>query len=218
MKHMNLTEPLYDYILSHCPPCSPVLAELAKVTLDTPLPQMQISPDQGSLLNMFAKLIDAKKIIEIGCFTGYSAICMASALRDGGKLVTLDIDPETTAVARKYFKKAGLDDKIDLRLAPALDSLEDLEKEWGAQTADMVFIDADKENMLDYFEASLRLLRPGGLIIGDNVLWGGSVIQDEVQDSSTIAIRKFNKYVKDDERVDRVMVNLADGLFICRKR
>lgn len=218
MKTLNLTENLYEYLLTNCPAPNPVLADLIEETSKIPMSQMQISPDQGGFLYLLAKILNASKIIEVGCFTGYSAICMASGLSSNGKLVTLDINPETTAVAKKYFKKSGLDAKIELRLGAASDSFADLEREWGAQTVDMVFIDADKVGMIGYYESALKMLRPGGLIVGDNVLWSGSVIDENIQDESTVAIRDFNKHVAQDERVDRVMLSVSDGLFLAYKK
>jgi predicted O-methyltransferase YrrM len=218
VKTLDLTPELYQYVQSHCPSPNAALSELANVTKDLPMGRMQNSPDQGTLLNLLAKIVGAKKIIEVGCFTGYSAISMASALGPNGKLVTLDIDPKMGKIAQSYFEKSGLKERIDLRIGEATSSLVQLEKEWGAQTADLMFIDADKENMLTYYEAGLRLLRPGGLIVADNVLWGGSVINPLKTDSSTEAIRRFNDFVREDERVDRTMLHVSDGLYVCRKR
>jgi predicted O-methyltransferase YrrM len=217
MKAIQLTPQLHAYLMAHNPRVSRVLDELAAETSKMPRSQMQIAPDQGALMFMLAKLVAAKRVVELGCFTGYSAICMASALPQGGKLVTLDVDAETTKVAKRYFAAAGLDDKIELRLGPGLDSLAALKKEWGLGSVDLVFIDADKGNMVRYYEQALELLRPGGLVVGDNVLWGGSVADPSDQDDDTKAIRAFNEHVLKDTRVDKSLVNVADGLFLARK-
>jgi predicted O-methyltransferase YrrM len=179
---------------------------------------MQISKDQGALLFFLAKLVGAKKIVEVGCFTGYSGICLASALEGNGKLVTLDIDPQATKVATEYFQKAGLSEKIELILGDAKESLVELEKKWGSNSTDMFFIDADKENYETYYEQALSMLRPGGLMVIDNVLWSGSVIKEENQHPATVAIRKINDKIISDERVERVMLSTADGLYLCRKK
>ncbi len=218
MKSLNLTENLYTYLLDHCPVVDPNLADLAVATLDVPFSQMQISPDQGSLLNFLVKMVNAKKIIEIGCFTGYSAICMAKALPEDGKLVTLDIDSETTKLAKKYFDKVGVSDRIDLRIGDATDSLKKLQEEWGDSSTDMIFVDADKENYDHYYEVGISMLRPGGLMVLDNVLWSGEVINAENQHPSTVALRRINQKIKDDQRVDRVMLSTADGLYLCLKK
>ncbi len=218
MKAIPLSDQLHAYIVDHSQTINPVLPKLAAETRTLPSAGMQIAPDQGAFMHVMAKLVGAKKIVEVGCFTGYSAICLAAALPDGGKLVTLDINPDTTAVAQRYFAAAGLQSKIELRLGPALESLAELEKEHGAGSFDLMFIDADKENQAAYYEWGLKLLRPGGLILADNVLWGGAVIDDSRQDASTKAIRAFNDKVKGDERVDRMLLHISDGLFVIRKR
>ena len=179
---------------------------------------MQIAPDQGALMNLLVKMIGAKRIVEVGCFTGYSAICMAAALPEAGKLITLDIDPETTAVAKRYFASSGLGSKIELRLGPALTSLAKLETEFGSGSFDLMFIDADKGNMPQYYEMGLKLVRQGGLILADNVLWGGSVVDPHSKRPDTDVIQKFNAKLKADERVDRMLLNISDGLYIARKR
>jgi len=179
---------------------------------------MQIAPEQGGFMHLLAKLVGARRILELGCFTGYSAISMASALPVGGKLITLDVNPETTAIAKRYFDKAGLADRIELRLGPGLESMAQLLEEFGPGSFDMMFIDADKGNMSNYYERGLQLLRTGGLVVADNVLWSGDVTDPAKTDADTVAIRAFNDKVAADERVDRVMLNVADGLFLARKR
>jgi len=217
MKAVQLTDQLYEYLLSHTAAASEVLPQLALETRGMEGGNMQIAPEQGQLMNILVKLIGAKRILEIGCFTGYSAIAMAAALPEDGKLITLDINQESTAVARRYFAAAGLEKRIELRLAPALESLTKLEQELGCGSFDLMFIDADKENMSNYYEWGLKLLRRGGLLIVDNVLWGGSVVDPSDQTPSTVAIRAFNDLVRRDPRTDSVMINVADGLHLCRK-
>ena len=217
MKAIQLTPALYDYILQHCPMAHPALAELAAETKQLPGAQMQISPDQGSFLNQIVKLIGAKKVLELGCFTGYSAICMASALPKDGRLVTCDINPDTTKIAEKYFVKAGVADRITVKLGPALESIAALEKQYGAESFDMAFIDADKAGLQSYLTACLRLIRPNGLIAVDNVLWSGAVIEGADQSGSTVAIREFNAAVRNDKRVEGMLLNLSDGLYLLRK-
>jgi caffeoyl-CoA O-methyltransferase len=217
VKQIQLTEELGRYLESHTPLVHPVLADLKRETATLPAARMQISPLQGSFMHLLTKLVGARKVIEVGCFTGYSAISMASALPQGGKLYTLDVSVDFTTIAKRYFAAAGLSDKIELKLAPALETLPALEQAHGA-SFDLMFIDADKGNMLAYYEWGLKLLRPGGLIIADNVLWGGSVADASDQEKDTVAIRRFNAAVAEDERVDRVMLPLADGLFLARKR
>ncbi len=218
MKAIQMTEPLHAYVTSHAQTVNPALARLAQETRTLPSGGMQIAPDQGALMHLLAKTIGAKRIVEVGCFTGYSAICLAQALPPGGKLITLDVNPETTAVAKRYFAEAGLADRIELRLGPALETLPKLAKEFGEGAFDLMFIDADKANMPEYYEWGLKLLKQGGLILGDNVLWSGAVIDPAKKDADTEAIRRFNERIKNDERVDRVMLGIADGLYICRKR
>lgn len=218
MKAMPLTEPLYNYLAHHAMTPNPVLPSLAEETSKLPGANMQIAPEQGAFMHILCKLIHAKRVVEVGCYTGYSAICMASALPKDGKLYTLDVNEETTQVAKRYFAAAALAHLIDLKLGPALTTLPALLEQCGAGSFDVMFIDADKVNMPAYYEWGLKLLRVGGLILADNVLWSGRVIDENDQSADTLAIRRFNDAVKTDERVDRVMLNVADGLFICRKR
>lgn len=218
MKAIPLTGELHAYIVDHCQAVNPVLPQLVAETKTLPGAGMQIAPDQGAFMHVLAKLVGARRIVEVGCFTGYSAICLAAALPDGGKLYTLDVNPETAAVAQRYFNASGLANKIELKLAPALETLAQLEKTHGPGSFDLMFIDADKENQAAYYEWGLKLLRSGGLILADNVLWGGAVIDPARQESSTKAIRAFNDMVKADERVDRMLLHISDGLYVARKR
>lgn len=218
MKTLTLTEPLYDYMLRHAPDVNPVLPRLREETRKLPGAMMQIAPEQGAFMHLLARLIGAKRILEVGCFTGYSAICMGQALPDKGRLITLDVNPDTGAIARRYFAEAGLADKVELRLGPAQEALGALRQEFGPESFDLMFIDADKGNMHNYYEQGLRLIRPGGLILADNVLWSGAVADPKDDRPDTVAIRQFNEKLRTDNRVDRVMLNVADGLYILRRK
>ena len=167
---------------------------------------------------LLVRLRGARKILEIGTFTGYSALVMALALPPGGRIVTCDVSREWTSVAARYWAEAGVGDRIDLRLAPALETARVLLDAGEGLTFDFAFIDADKENYLAYYEAALDLVRPGGLIVADNTLWGGSVADPAVQDADTRAIRAFNERLKDDPRIDLSLVPIGDGLTLARKR
>ena len=218
MKAIPLTDSLYSYILAHTPPPSQVLAALVQETLTIPGSGMLIAPEQGALMNLLVKLTGARRIVEIGCYTGYSAISMASGLPEGGKLFTLDIDADTTLMAKHYFAAAGLDDKIELRIGPALQSLHSMIAEFGVGSFDIMFIDADKANSMNYYECGLQLLRSGGLIMCDNALWSGTVADEANQEADTNVLRTFNDFIAKDDRVDRVMLNVSDGLYLCRKK
>ncbi len=218
MKSIPMTETLRQYLQLHAPAPSTVLPDLVRETLTMPGSVMQITPEQGIFMAFLARLIGARKILEVGCYTGYSAICLASALPEGGSLLTMDIDPRMTGVAEKYFAKAKMADKITVRLAPALTTLQELVDKGEQETFDLMFIDADKANMLAYYEFGLKLLRKGGLIICDNVLWNGDVVEDSPSDERAQVVKEFNRTVAQDERVDRSMINIADGLYLLRKR
>jgi predicted O-methyltransferase YrrM len=215
---LDLDDKLYDYLLSVSSRETPVLKRLRDETDKMPEAGMQISPDQGQFMALLLKLIGANRVIEIGTFTGYSALAMASVLPDDGKIVCCDKSDEWTSVARRYWAEAGVEDKIDLHLGSALDTLDALIDSGNENSFDFAFIDADKVNMQNYFERCLTLMRQGGLIAVDNVLWGGSVINAEKQDDDTNAIRAFNKQLKDDERVDISLVSIGDGLTLARKK
>ncbi|UQU66466.1 class I SAM-dependent methyltransferase [Couchioplanes caeruleus] len=206
-----------DYILAHSKPADPVLRDLAAETARSfPGPAgMQISHDEGELLTMLVRLTGARFAVEVGVFTGYSAICIARGLPEDGRLLACDVSPEWTAVARDYWKRAGVADRIDLRLAPAVETLRALP---GDAVVDFAFIDADKTGYPDYYAELVPRLRPGGLIVLDNVLRDGRVLDPAAQDPADQAIRRINDLVVADERVDCVMLPVRDGITLVRKR
>ena len=211
---LNLTKDLRDYLWEKGMQEHPVLAELRQETAQIPESVMQICPEQGALMANLIRLMSAKKTIEIGTFTGYSALAVALALPDDGKIVACDISEEWTSVGKKKWEQAGVGDKIDLRIAPALETLENLMADGQEGTFDFAFIDADKANYLDYYKMCLKLVRKGGVIAIDNVLWSGAVIQNDINDIDTVAIRDLNDYLVQDERVALSMVPVGDGLTI----
>jgi caffeoyl-CoA O-methyltransferase len=193
-----------------------VLEELTRETAKVgPLARMQVAPEQGALLTFLTRLIGARRAIEVGTFTGYSALCIARGLPPDGKLLCCDVSEEWTSVARRYWEKAGVAERIELRIAPAAETLGALPH---GEPWDLGFIDADKEGYPVYYEEILKRLRPGGLILVDNVLWTGRVADPAAQDPSTLAIRAFNDLVATDVRVDKVMIPVSDGLTLLRKR
>ena len=213
MRGIPLTEELYGYVLKYGVRETRAQRELRAATQKIPMAGMQIGADQGALLQVLVRILGAKRCIEIGTFTGYSALAVALALPPGGSLVCCDVSEEWTAIARRYWKKAGVDRKISLRLAPALETLAQLKGPF-----DFVFIDADKPNYWNYFERCVKLVRRGGLIAVDNTLWGGSVINSEKQGESTRALRVFNRKLAKDRRVDIALVPIGDGLTLAVKR
>jgi caffeoyl-CoA O-methyltransferase len=208
----------YDYLLSMAGQETPEMVGLREATSTQKLAMMQISPDQGRFMALMVGLLQARNIVEVGTFTGYSALCMALALPDDGRLIACDISDEWTQIGQPYWKSAGVDHKIDLRLAPAIETLSALLQDGYAETFDMAFIDADKGGYDDYYELCLRLLRENGLILIDNVLWGGSVADPDNQEEDTVAIRTLNSKVVSDNRVDAAMISVGDGLFLVRKK
>jgi len=217
-KTVGLDDPLYDYLLSVSLREPEILLQLRKETARLPNAMMQISPEQGQFMALLVELLGATKTLEIGVFTGYSSLCVALALPPNSKIVACDVSEEYTAVARRYWEAGGVAHKIDLRVAPALETLDELLAAGQAETFDFCFIDADKGNYEGYYERSLQLVRPGGLIAVDNVLWSGRVADSQNQDSSTKTIRAFNEKLHHDERVTLSVVPIADGLTLARKR
>lgn len=209
---------LYDYLLSASLREPEILRQLREETVRHPEAIMQIAPEQGQFMALLVQLIGATKTLEVGVFTGYSSLCVALALPDHGKIIACDVNEEFTSIARRYWQQAGVADKIELRLAPALATLDQLLATGQAETFDFAFIDADKVNYENYYERSLQLVRPGGLIAIDNVLWFGKVTDPQVQDESTQAIRAFNEKLHDDDRVTLSLLPIADGLTLALKR
>jgi predicted O-methyltransferase YrrM len=214
---LKLTEALQRYIEAHGAPQSAVQRKLRAVTAKLPMGQMQIGADQAALMQILVRLLGARRCIEIGTFTGYSALAVALALPPGGRIVCCDVSEEWTAIARRYWKLAGVEKKIELRLAPALRTLDELRVK-GKGKFDFAFIDADKANYQAYFERCLKLLRPGGLVVIDNTLWSGRVLSEASRDADTRAIRAFNRKLRADRRVDIALLPVGDGLTLALKR
>ena len=211
-------EALYDYLCEHGVRESEPLRLLRRATAGMDSAVMQISPDQGQFMGLMVRLIGARTVVEVGTFTGYSALAMAEALPEDGRLYACDVSREWTDVGRPFWEQAGVADKIDLRIAPAVETLDEFLAQGMAGDVDMVFIDADKANYLNYYERALALLRPGGLVMVDNVFWGGAVADPDNQTEDTQAIRALNDRIAGDDRVDATMIAVGDGLFMARKR
>jgi caffeoyl-CoA O-methyltransferase len=213
-----MTDALHAYLLDATLREAEVLAKLRAETAELPNSGMQISPEQGQFMALLVELVGARRTLEIGTFTGYSALVVALALPDDGLVVACDVSEEYTNVARRYWQAAGVAHKIDLRLAPALVSLDAMIGDGHAGTFDFAFIDADKSNYTQYYERCLTLLRPGGLIAVDNVLWNGAVADPANDRPDTLAIRALNSHVQSDARVTMSLVPIGDGLLLVRKR
>jgi predicted O-methyltransferase YrrM len=217
-KTLKLDDRLYQYLLDHSVRESELLGRLRATTAGIELSRMQIAPEQGQFMALLVELIGAERIIEVGTFTGYSALCMAQALPEHGRLVCCDISEEWTGIARRFWREAGIEQRIELRLAPALQTLEKLLEQDAGGGFDMAFIDADKVNYLHYYERCLQLLRPGGLLLIDNTLWGGAVADPQDQSDDTRALREFNARLHVDDRVNISLVPIGDGLTLAMKR
>ena len=216
---IELTDTVYDYLLKQGTRESAVARDLRAHTLSsTRAHRMQISPEQGAFMQWLVRLLGARRTLEVGTFTGYSALVVAEALPDDGQLIACDVSEEWTAIGRPFWERAGVAHKIDLRLKPAVDTLDELIDAGEAGSFDFAFIDADKANYDAYYERCLTLLRPGGVIGIDNVLWGGRVADERVRDEDTRAIRALNLKVNADERVDATMLPIGDGLTLAVKR
>jgi len=209
---INLSGPLLDYISRLGMHEDADLAALRNETASHPWAQMQIGPEQGHLMALLVRLLGARKCLEVGVFTGYSAMVVAKAMGSGGKVVALDVSEEFTAIARRHWAKAGVSSLIDLRLRPAAESLKALVAAKESDTFDFAFIDADKANYDVYYEYALKLVRRGGLIAIDNVLWSGKVVDPTDQTADTVAIRALNQKIHDDSRVDAALLPIGDGL------
>jgi predicted O-methyltransferase YrrM len=216
---IGLSDPLYQYLLANSVREPEILTQLRLETARHPLVNMQISPEQGQLMGLLVKLIGAKKCLEVGVFTGYSSLVVALNLPDDGRLVACDVSDEFTSIARKYWQQAGVDRKIDLHIAPALATLDRLLIEGEANTFDFAFIDADKNNYAAYYDRCFQLVRSGGLILVDNVLWYGRVADPAMnEDKRTQAIKDLNQQIYHDDRVQISLIPIGDGLTIARKK
>lgn len=214
---LGLENHIYQYLLSVSIREPDVLTKLREETANHPRNIMQISPEQGQFMALLMQLMGAKKTLEIGVFTGYSSLVVALALPPEGKIVACDVSEEYTSIAHRYWKQAGVAEKIDLRIAPAIETLDKLLAEGEADTFDFAFIDADKSSYDDYYEGALKLIRPGGLIAIDNVLWSGQVADSRVQDNRTKKIRALNEKIHQDKRVTISMIPIGDGLTLARR-
>jgi predicted O-methyltransferase YrrM len=214
---IGLDDRLYHYLLDNSLREPEPLARLRAETARLPEARMQIAPEQGQFMALLVRLMGARRALEIGVFTGYSSCCIAAALPADGRLVALDASPQWTAMARQYWEELGVAGRVELRLGMALDSLAALRAE-GPAPFDFAFIDADKANDWAYYEHCLALLRPGGLVVVDNALWSGRVVDPEDRSEDTEAIRDFNRRIHGDERVDLSLIPVGDGLVLARKR
>jgi caffeoyl-CoA O-methyltransferase len=213
---VSVSSSVHQYLVAHgSPPDEIQQALIDETQMLGGISVMQISPEQGAFMTLFARAIGAKRAIEIGTFTGYSALCLARGLPDDGVLICCDVSDSWTAVGKPYWERAGVAHKIDLRIAPATETIAALPE---SPSFDLAFIDADKRGYQAYFDGLLPRMRPGGVILVDNVLWGGSVADPDVRDEDTTAIRRFNDQVAADRRVESVMLPIADGLTLLRKR
>ncbi len=216
-RSIGLSEALHEYLLAHSADEAEILRELRAETATMVERNMQIAPEQGQFMALLAKLLGARRYLEIGTFTGYSALVMAMALPRDGEVVSLDNNPDFIKIARRYWEKSGFDGRIALHLAPAMETLDRLIGDGEDGSFDIAFIDADKENYAGYYERCLTLLRPNGLIMLDNVLWDGDVLDPENNKSSTVAIRAINEFVRSDKRVEIAMIPVGDGITLVRK-
>ena len=215
---ISMTDGLYAYLLDASLREQPLLKRLRDETAGHPQARMQISPEQGQFMQLLVKLMGARHCIEVGVFTGYSSLAVAQVLPADGRILACDISEEFTSVARRYWKEAGVAGKIELKLAPATRTLDEHLAAGEANTYDLAFIDADKANYANYYERILKLLRPGGLVLVDNVLWSGRVLDADDRSEDTVAIRAFNELLHHDERVDLSLLPIGDGLTLARKR
>ena len=214
---LSIDDRTYDYLCNVAVNEPELLTRLREETAQLDYSVMQISPEQGQFMSLLIRLMGAKRAIEIGTFTGYSSICIASAMPQDGELICCDTSPQWTAMAEKYWALAGLEDKITLYTQPAEKTLEMLLDEGAEKSFDFIFVDADKQNYIKYYEIALRLLRKGGMIAVDNTLWSGAVADPDNNEPGTRAIRRFNDMVKNDERVTMSLVTIGDGLTLILK-
>jgi predicted O-methyltransferase YrrM len=215
---LPLSERLREYLLANSLREHPALKQVRDETSGLPGAGMQIAPEQGQLMALLVELIGARRVLEIGCFTGYSALAMALALPPDGRLITLDVNAEPVEIGRRAWRAAGVAERIEVRLGLALESLDALLDEGSADSFDLVFIDADKKSYDAYYERALRLVRAGGLILLDNVLWGGAVADPADHERQTVALRALNAKLHRDERISLSLLPIGDGLTVARKR
>ncbi len=214
---LSIDDRTYDYLCDVSINEPDLLRQLREETAQLEYSVMQISPEQGQFMSLLIKMMAAKRAIEIGTFTGYSSICVASAMPEEGRLICCDISPQWTSIAEKYWALAGLEEKIELYTQPAEQTLQKLLDDGAEKTFDFIFIDADKQNYISYYEMALRLLRKGGIIAVDNTLWSGAVADPENIEPGTRAIRRFNDMLKEDRRVSSSLLTIGDGLTLILK-
>ncbi|HWA41743.1 MAG TPA: class I SAM-dependent methyltransferase [Hypericibacter adhaerens] len=217
VRNIGLPDPVFEYLVAHSVRDSDLKRRLREETAKLPLGMMQIGPDQGQFMALLVELIGARRALEIGTFTGYSSLCVAEAMGPQGRMICCDISEEFTSIARRYWREAGVADRIDLRLGPGVATLDKLLADGETGKFDFAFIDADKTSYDAYYERALKLVRKGGLIAIDNVLWGGDVINPKDRSEDTVAIRKLNEKLAKDDRVTLAMVSIGDGLTLARK-
>jgi len=217
-KYTGLDDELYEYLKSVSLREDPICRRLREETAKMPMAGMQVAPDQAQFMALLVRLTGAREILEIGVFTGYSSLAMAMALPEGGHVTACDVSEEWTSIARRYWREAGVDSRIDLRIGPATDTLAELRENGRSGSYDLAFIDADKANYGIYYEESLKLVRVGGLIVVDNVLWSGRVADPKVSDVDTRAIRAFNAALLQDNRVEISMLPVGDGITLARRK
>ena len=215
-KSFFLSPAIHDYLVAHgTPPDAPQRALIEETAALGGISMMQIAPEQGAFMTLLTRIVGARYAVEVGTFTGYSALCIARGLPPDGRLLCCDVSEEWTSVGRRFWEQAGVADRIELRIAPAVETLRSLPRD---ESIDLAFIDADKPSYAAYYEELLARLRPNGVILVDNVLWGGSVAEEDPKDDNRVAIRAFNDMVASDDRVDAAMIPLGDGLTLLRKK
>jgi len=215
-KSFFLSPAIHDYLVAHgTPPDAPQRALIEETAALGGISMMQIAPEQGAFMTLLTQIVGARHAVEVGTFTGYSALCIARGLPPDGRLLCCDVSEEWTSVGRRFWEQAGVADRIELRIAPAVETLRSLPRD---ESIDLAFIDADKLSYAAYYEELLARLRPNGVILVDNVLWGGSVAEEDPKDENRVAIRAFNDMVASDDRVDAAMIPLGDGLTLLRKK
>lgn len=216
LKHTPLTPALHGYLVAHGAPPDAVQRDLIAATAALGMVSgMQVAPEQGAFMTWLTRVLGVRTAVEVGTFTGYSALCIARGLPEGGRLLCCDVSEEWTAIAREHWERAGVADRITLRIGPAVATLAELPP---GPHLDLAFVDADKESYLDYYEALLPRLVPNGVLLVDNTLWHGAVVDPASTDPATEAVRAFNDHVATDDRVDVVMLPISDGLSLVRKR